>query len=137
MTAGEETEIHLDTLRRARRALREDCGVTLLGVVGSFARGEQTSGSDVDVVYRRTKGRVVTLLDVSRAGRRLEARLGRPVDMIDWAAVRDNRREGMARDLVRLDAGYAEWTPEWTGAPGAASATCATMPGKPSTSWAI
>ena len=101
---NERARTHLDTLREASGALREECGITLLGIVGSWARGEQTPQSDIDVVYRRSKGRVVTLLDVSRAGRRLEARLGRPVDMIDWTAVRESRREGMARDLVRLDA---------------------------------
>ena len=62
MTANEQTRAHLDTLRKAQRALRGDCGVTLLGMVGYFAHGEQISASDVDVVYRHTEGRVVTLI---------------------------------------------------------------------------
>ena len=74
-------------------------GVDLIGVVGSVARGEESIGSDIDVVYDIV-GRA-SLLAVSRALIDLQDDLGRKVDLVDISRVDRDIRDAFERDLVR------------------------------------
>ncbi len=60
-------------------------GITFLGVFGSFARGEDTADSDIDLIVRfsRTK----SLLELVRIERDLSSLLGRKVDLLTEAAI--------------------------------------------------
>jgi len=44
------TEDVLNTLRQLKPVLKKE-GITLLGVFGSYARGDYTAQSDVDILY--------------------------------------------------------------------------------------
>ena len=90
-------------LKDAKAFLMSQCGVQLLGLVGSSARNEMTEKSDIDVVYQRAEGHIVTLIDISRARRILMTAFDRNVDMIDWTAVKPHYKKHMHKDLVRLD----------------------------------
>jgi uncharacterized protein len=81
--------------------------VTRIAVFGSYARGEETPGSDVDI-----------LVDLKASGRRpvlglrwfsleeeLSARLGRRVEMVTLEALSPYARPYVQRDEVEL---YAE-----------------------------
>jgi predicted nucleotidyltransferase len=87
----------LEAIRSERDAARA-LGVELVGVVGSVARGEARSDSDVDVVYD-VVGRP-TLLDLGAIVVVLEDRLGRSVDLIGRRAMKPDRWAYMGRDLV-------------------------------------
>lgn len=83
---------------REEQPSAERIGVRLVGIVGSVARGEERSDSDVDVVYD-VVGRP-TYFDLGGLANRLEDRLGRPVDLIGRRAMRPERWAYMGRDLV-------------------------------------
>ena len=70
----------LARLRREMPRLREDHSVRSLGVFGSFVRGEQKRGSDLDVLieFERTPG----LLGFLELERKLSMLLGVPVDLV-------------------------------------------------------
>ncbi|MBO4434242.1 MAG: nucleotidyltransferase domain-containing protein [Bacteroidales bacterium] len=51
-------------------------------VFGSFARGEETSRSDLDLLVDYTAGSNLSLLDVIRFKQQLESIIGREVDLI-------------------------------------------------------
>ncbi|WP_333591074.1 nucleotidyltransferase domain-containing protein [Brevundimonas sp.] len=91
-------------LDQALTAVREErpsaraMGVELVGIVGSIARGEGRTDSDVDVVYD-VIGRP-TLLDLGAIVVELEDRLGRRVDLIGREAMKPDRWAYMGRDLV-------------------------------------
>lgn len=44
-----KTEVILETLRRFKESNSEKYGITKLGLFGSYARGEQTPNSDIDI----------------------------------------------------------------------------------------
>ncbi len=89
----------LEVLRAHRDAARS-AGADLIGVVGSVARGDAASGSDVDVVFDARED-----LDYWRLGglqMDLQDALGRRVDLVDRLMMRPDRWRYMAQDLVRL-----------------------------------
>lgn len=69
-------------------------------VFGSAARGEEADGSDVDFLVSLEPGR--TLLDLARLELRLEALLGRRVDVVTESGLRDPVRSAALRDAVRV-----------------------------------
>lgn len=76
----------------------------MVGIFGSFARGEATADSDVDVLvrFRRPK----SLIAIVRLERELTAILGRKVDLLTEAALSPYLRPRIIRDLrVLYEAG--------------------------------
>lgn len=88
----------LQTIRINRGDFERRFGIRLVGIVGSVARGEERSDSDIDVVYD-IAGRP-TLFDLADAAFELEALLGRSIDLVDPKAMRPASRAYIERDLV-------------------------------------
>lgn len=65
---------------RAEHADLRAVGVESLYLFGSLARGEAQADSDVDLFFDHRPG--LSLFDVMALRERLEARLGRPVDLM-------------------------------------------------------
>ncbi len=74
--------------------------VAMVGVFGSFARGETTDQSDLDLLIRFAKRK--GFLALVRLERELEAALGRKVDLVTEAAVSPYLRERILADLQVL-----------------------------------
>lgn len=65
------------------RVLADICkanDIAFLGVFGSYARGEETPESDLDLLVRFGKGK--SLLELVRIERELSERIGRKVDLV-------------------------------------------------------
>jgi predicted nucleotidyltransferase len=97
--------LELDDNTRARLiALLRQHGVQRAGVFGSFARDEQTSESDVDLLIEPDAH--ATLFTLARLEMALEEMLGRPVDLITFNALetsaRPRLRERILHDLEML-----------------------------------
>ena len=88
----------LDTLREAIRRTAAENGARSIRVFGSVARGEDTPNSDVDFLVALQPGR--TLFDLARLELRLEAMLGRRVDVVTEAALREPLRTAALREAV-------------------------------------
>jgi uncharacterized protein len=88
----------LTCLRRRKAEARDVYGVELVGVVGSIARGEARSDSDIDVLME-VVGRT-TYFRIAELEAELEAQLGRPVDLIDRKQLKPAIEARMERDLV-------------------------------------
>lgn len=67
-------------LRRLKPEIESRYPLRLLSIFGSFARGEQTPDSDVDVLAEKRLERL-SLFDVLEAQDRLAKSLGRRVDL--------------------------------------------------------
>lgn len=83
------SELDDDTRARLIVVLRQH-GVGRAGIFGSFARGEQTSESDVDLLIEPDAK--ATLFTLARLELALEEVLGRPVDLITYNALATSAR---------------------------------------------
>jgi len=88
----------LDTLK-AEKALLQRHKVRSLAVFGSVARGEAHGDSDIDLLVEFAEP--VGLFEFARLQRALEQVLGRRVDLVTPAALRDSMREDVMREAVR------------------------------------
>ena len=77
------TESAVDSTRLEDLCQKHD--IVFLGLFGSFARGDFTPGSDVDLLVRFSKAK--SLLQLVRIEREMAERLGRPVDLVTEAAL--------------------------------------------------
>lgn len=74
--------------------------VEVIGIFGSYARGEQSSESDVDVLVRFDKG--ATLLDLVAVSEYLENLLGIPVDVVSEKSLHPMMRDDVLNELVAV-----------------------------------
>lgn len=94
MTVREQVQ----ALRREILQAAEAHGAQRVRLFGSAARGQETGGSDVDVLVALDPGR--TLLDLARLESRLERLLNRTVDVVPESGLREPFRSSVLRDAV-------------------------------------
>jgi len=71
--------------------------VSMIGIFGSFARGEAADQSDVDLVVRFSKRK--SLLAVVALERQIAAQIGRKVDLLTESAISPYLRDRILREL--------------------------------------
>jgi predicted nucleotidyltransferase len=71
--------------------------VTMVGLVGSMARGEATNSSDIDLIVRFAKPK--SLIGLITLEQQLTAALGREVDLLTESALSPYLRERILHDL--------------------------------------
>jgi predicted nucleotidyltransferase len=89
---------------RAHQAELRAAGVASVSIIGSAARGDDTEASDIDVVVRLADEAAATGLAyfgrLAAIERRLEAILGRPVDVVAEPVARERVRERIEKERV-------------------------------------
>lgn len=92
-----------DQLLAMRQAILETAhaiGARDVRVFGSVARGEDRLDSDIDFLVTLEPGR--TLMDLARLEVKLEALLGRPVDVVTEAGLKESVRASALREAIRV-----------------------------------
>src|SRR5581483_9666317 len=84
---------HIVRLRRQISPILREHGVTRASLIGSFARGEETDTSDLDVLVEFKKGK--SLLDLVGLKPALENKTGRRVDVVTYRALHPLLRESI------------------------------------------
>lgn len=87
-TGNARVEKWVEALRARLPDLRERYGVRALSVFGSFVRGEDKRGSDLDVLVEFEPHRTVTLLEFVRLENELSDLLGVKVDLVERAGLK-------------------------------------------------
>ena len=72
--------------------------VELKGIFGSYARGEATADSDIDILVEFLTG--ATLLDLTGLGNYLEGKLQCKVDIVSQRALRKELEPNIYKDMV-------------------------------------
>ena len=93
--SGEEV---LDVLRELRGRIEQEYKAEIEGIFGSYARGEESDGSDLDVLVTFKEN--ATLYDLVGLGQFLEDTLHCKVDIVSKRALREEIRHGVLKDLV-------------------------------------
>ncbi len=75
-------------------------GVKRSAIFGSFARGEATKKSDVDLLVEFPKR--FTLLDLFALERELEEKLGRKVDLVPYKGIYEPLRDRILSEAVTI-----------------------------------
>jgi uncharacterized protein len=91
--------IVLARLREAAPELKAT-GIVHLRLHGSVARGQETPGSDVDLIAEFDSNRRFSLLDMVNRQDRLADLLGVPVDLSSAKAMKEPVRQNAAREAV-------------------------------------
>lgn len=74
--------------------------VEFAGIFGSYARGEEREGSDVDVLVRFKKGK--SLLDIVALEMQLSKRIRRKVDLVTERGLCPHIKERVFKDLQTI-----------------------------------
>jgi predicted nucleotidyltransferase len=86
-----------EVLKRFKPILTEKYKVKQIGVFGSWARGEQSEESDVDLLVEFAEPIGWEFVDVKEF---LEQILGRPVDLVTAAMLRPSFKNGVLSEVV-------------------------------------
>jgi predicted nucleotidyltransferase len=77
----------LEQLKDLVEPIAKKYNLKALWVFGSYARGEATNKSDVDLLMDKTDSTIVSLLDFNRINRELEEAINLKVDLISSNAL--------------------------------------------------
>ena len=86
----------LETLRSDYTYLAAEFGVRRIGLFGSYARGKQREGSDIDLLAEFDRPPGLKFVDLTRY---LESLFGKSVDVLTPAGVRAIRNPQVATDI--------------------------------------
>lgn len=95
--------IHKKKLQRLTKIvlpLLKKYGVARAGIFGSYARGEETKNSDIDMLVE-FKGRK-SLLDLVRLERELQDLLGEKVDLLTYNSINHIIKERIMKEEVKI-----------------------------------
>ena len=84
-------------LAKHRQELQQKYKVKTIAIFGSYARGEETEESDVDILVEFTEPVGLLFVDLAEY---LEKILGVKVDLVPRDAVKPNRRKYIEEDLL-------------------------------------
>jgi len=87
----------LEILRRFRPELEREFGVGRLAIFGSYARGDATETSDVDILVEVPPTVGLRFVDLAE---RLEEILGLPVDLVSRRAIRPRHWALIEKELL-------------------------------------
>jgi uncharacterized protein len=88
-------------LRRLKPEIESLYPIRLVSVFGSFARGEQTAESDVDVLAEPGVGKP-SLFDIVGVEQLLEKKLHRKVDLVMMSSIRERIKDRVLSEAVPL-----------------------------------
>lgn len=84
-------QIIIDEIKRKAVPVLKNAGVTRASIFGSFARGEERKDSDIDFLVEFPRDR--NLLQFAHLKTVLEEVLNKPVDIVEYGAVREELKK--------------------------------------------
>lgn len=86
-------------LQSYKKEIRERYGIIILGIFGSFARGEQKESSDVDILVDLEKP---IGFNFFKLWDELEEKLQRKVDLVTLKSLREEIKEDILKEIVKI-----------------------------------
>ena len=90
----------LISLKKLESQIRKAHKAEVIGVFGSYARGEQRKTSDVDILVHFLEG--ANLLDLVDLSDFLEGKLKVKVDVVSDRAVREELKDSILKEVVAI-----------------------------------
>jgi predicted nucleotidyltransferase len=89
-----------EILNKYRDEIKREFKAEIIGVFGSYVRGEEKPESDVDILVRFKEG--ATLFDLVGLAEFLEERIGIKVDVVSERALRPELKEQILKEVVTV-----------------------------------
>ncbi len=86
-----------EKLKGLKPVLQEKFNVEKIGIFGSYARGEEAEGSDIDILVEFSKPIGWEFIDLKEY---LETILGREVDLVTTGALKPQIKEQILKEVV-------------------------------------
>ena len=87
-------------IAKKTKPVLKEFGVKKAAIFGSLARGGFKKDSDIDILLKLRKD--LTLLDVLKLKVRLEEKLGRKVDLVEYDAIKPGLRRSILKNQIPL-----------------------------------
>lgn len=97
---NDELERILSKIKNFEREIRKEYKAEITGLFGSYVRGEQKEGSDVDILVRFLEG--ATLFDLVGLADFLEEKLNLKVDIVSERALRPELKKRILKEVVAV-----------------------------------
>ncbi len=96
---NDERARQLEELKRTIVPILKRNGVVKAGIFGSYARGEATKKSDVDILIK-VKAKKFSLFDLAGLEIELEEKLGKKVDLLTYNSIHPLLKERILKEEV-------------------------------------
>lgn len=90
----------INILTELNRETRTKYKSRIIGLFGSYARGEENEKSDIDLLIE--KEGAITILDLAAVKIFLEEKLNTPVDIVTTSALREEIKPYVMSDLIYI-----------------------------------
>jgi len=87
-------------LTQEKESIEKRYKLKIKGIFGSYARGDESEKSDIDILVEFEKG--ASLLDMIDIGNYLEERLDNKVDIVSERALRNELKPYIYKDLIAI-----------------------------------
>lgn len=95
-----KTQAQIQDIKNKVLPILKHAGVKRSSLFGSYVRGDQTKGSDVDMLVELPDGK--SLLDLVRLQRQLTETLGKKVDLITYNSIHPLLKNYIERDQLQI-----------------------------------
>ena len=89
-----------EKLKKLQDTIKDRYKAEVVGIFGSYVRGEQKKGSDLDILVRFEKG--ATLFDLVGLADFLEQKLKMKVDVVSERAVRPELKVRILKEMMAI-----------------------------------
>lgn len=90
----------IDYLKDKKQLLHEQFGISKIGLFGSYARGESTKNSDIDIIYEIEKNKKFSMFAYLKLSQFLEENLQTKVDLVREATIKESLKNYIAKDVI-------------------------------------
>ena len=97
---NKELERIITILQSLEEQIKKDYKAEIIGIFGSYVRGEQKVSSDVDILVNFHEG--ATLFDLVGLADFLEEELDVKVDIVSERAIREELKEQILKEVVMV-----------------------------------
>ena len=95
-----KTQVRIEQIKKKVIPILKQAGVKRSSIFGSYVRGDQTKGSDIDILVNFPRGK--SLFDFIDLELKLEEALGRKVDLGEYSTIKPRLKPYILNDQVHI-----------------------------------
>lgn len=95
-----KTQVRIKQIKDKILPILKEAGVKKSSIFGSYVRGDQTKGSDIDILVEMPKGR--SLLDLIGLEMELKKAVGKKVDLLTYNSINPLLRDYIEKDQLQI-----------------------------------